>query len=59
MADAAGVFDLPLMRRALVAYWYDSLLSMRDRGARSIQARFHNHNAVQELLRLSREGHAP
>ena len=57
MADAAGVFDLPFLRRALLAYWYDSLLSMRDRGARSMQARFHNHNAVQELLHLAKEGH--
>ncbi len=52
MEDAAGVFDLPTIRRALVAYWYDSLLALRDRGGRSFFARFHDHNAVQELLRI-------
>jgi len=51
LEDALSVFDLPMMRRALVACWYDSLLGLRDRSKRSFFARFHNHNAVQELLR--------
>lgn len=31
MADALDFFALPMIRRALVAYWYDALLSLRDR----------------------------
>lgn len=50
---AREVFALPLVRRALIAYWYDALLGLRDRGKRSFFARFHDHNAVQELLRLA------
>jgi len=47
---AQNIFDLPKVRRALVAYWYDALLNLRDRGKRSVFARHHNHNAVQELM---------
>ncbi|WP_308917364.1 GIY-YIG nuclease family protein [Jannaschia sp. LMIT008] len=56
LTDSYEIFDLPMMRRGLIAYWYDRLLGMRDAGARSLHARHHNHNAVQELLRLQREG---
>ena len=55
MAEAVGVFDQPGVRRALVAYWYDMLLPMRDRGTRSLHARRHNHNAVSELFAHMRE----
>jgi hypothetical protein len=54
LSEAGAVFGLPLMRRALVAYWHDALLDLRDRGKRSVFARHHNHNAVQELLLLGR-----
>ncbi|RYH02711.1 GIY-YIG nuclease family protein [Salipiger sp. IMCC34102] len=53
LSDAVTFFDLPMARRAVIAYWYDSLLNLRDRGKRSFFARFHNHNAVQELSRLA------
>ncbi|MDJ0821260.1 MAG: GIY-YIG nuclease family protein [Paracoccaceae bacterium] len=50
--DALTFFDLPMMRRALVAYWYDALLNLRDRDKRSFFARFHNHNAVAEIIHV-------
>ena len=53
LADARAIFSLPFVRRAALAYWTDHLLSLQDRGKRSFFARFHNHNSVQELLRLS------
>ena len=48
--DAVGVLDQPGMRRALVAYWYDMLLPMRDQGRRSLHARRHDHNVVSQLF---------
>ena len=55
LADAIGVFDQPGVRRALVAYWYDTLLPMPDQGRRSPHARHHDYNAVAELFAHMRE----
>lgn len=48
--QALQFFELPMVRRALVAYWYDVLLNLRDREKRSFFARFHNHNAVAAIV---------
>lgn len=37
------MFEVTAFRRALVAYWYDALLRMRDIGSRSLHARHHNY----------------
>jgi hypothetical protein len=49
--DCLGLFENTTLRRALLAYWYDALLRMRDRGARSLFARFHDYNATSEIFR--------
>ncbi len=49
--EAIRLFQATAFRRALLAYWYDALLRMRDRGARSLFARFHNYDAVSEIFR--------
>lgn len=46
-----GLFALTGFRRALIAYWYEALLRMQDRGTKSLFARFHNYDAVSEIFR--------
>ncbi|MEH2478659.1 hypothetical protein V1282_002016 [Nitrobacteraceae bacterium AZCC 2146] len=53
-AKAERVFRLPGIRRALVAYWADSLADLRERGAKSVYARYHSYDAVSELLEYKR-----
>ena len=48
----------PGVRRAVIAYWTESLLLLQAREARSINARHHNYNAVAEIVRrIKLEGH--
>jgi hypothetical protein len=48
--EAANEFmRLQGVRRALIAYWSDALLSLKDSGASSVFARFHDWNAVAQL----------
>lgn len=56
--DVLGIFDQPTLRRGLAAYWYDALLGLRDRGSRSFFARFHNHNAVTQIMDQLRQARA-
>jgi hypothetical protein len=49
-ADAEKVFNLPGIRRSLVAYWSDALADLRERSAKSSYARYHSYDAVAELL---------
>jgi hypothetical protein len=49
--QAAGLSQISGFRRALVAYWYDALLRMRDGKKRSLFARFHDYDAVSEVFR--------
>ena len=50
-ADAAAFLDLPGVRRAILAYWCESLVQIQERGSLSLFARFHHWNAVAELHR--------
>jgi T5orf172 domain len=49
-ARAEKFFALPGVRRALVAYWGDSLADLRQRNAKSVYARYHSYDAVSQLL---------
>lgn len=49
--DALGFLRLDGVRRALIAYWSEGLIQLKERGIASIFARFHNWNAVAELRR--------
>ncbi len=49
--EAARLFEVTAFRRALVGYWYDALLRMRDLGTRSLHAKHHNYGAVSEIFR--------
>lgn len=53
-ASAEKFFGLRGARRALIAYWLDSLADLRERSARSAFARFHSYDAVAELMRYKR-----
>ena len=55
IADAVAILDQPGVRRALLAYWYDMLLPMGERGKRSLHARRHDHNAASDLFADMRE----
>lgn len=47
---AERFLQLPGVRRALVAYWADSLSDLRQREAKSVYARYHSYDAVAELI---------
>jgi hypothetical protein len=47
--EANTFLRLDGVRRALLAYWSEALIGMKERSAPSIFARFHNWNAVAEI----------
>jgi hypothetical protein len=49
-ANAEKIFDLPGVRRALIAYWSEALADLRERQASSVFARYHSYDAVSALL---------
>ena len=49
-ANAEKVFKLPGVRRALIAYWSDSLADLRERQVSSVFARYHSYDAVSALI---------
>jgi T5orf172 domain len=53
-ANAEKLFDLPGVRRALVAYWSEALADLRERQASSVYARYHSYDAVSALLEYKR-----
>ena len=53
-AEAEKVFNLPGVRRALGAYWSESLADLRERNVKSVFARYHSYDAVSELLEYKR-----
>ncbi|MCL2136558.1 MAG: GIY-YIG nuclease family protein [Coriobacteriia bacterium] len=48
-ATCQEFLSLAGVRRAMVAYWTDSLLRLQERNALSINAKRHNYNAVADL----------
>jgi hypothetical protein len=57
-ANAERIFSLPGVRRALIAYWSESLADLRERQASSVFARFHSYDAVSALLDYKRAADA-
>jgi hypothetical protein len=51
---AERIFGLPGVRRALIAYWSESLADLRERSVKSTYARYHSYDAVAELLEYKR-----
>ncbi len=49
-AEAEKVLGLDGVRRALIAYWTEALIGLRERGSLSVFARFHNYNAVARIV---------
>jgi hypothetical protein len=47
--DANEFLTLDGVRRALIAYWSDSLIRMKEKNAQSMFAKSHNWNAVAEI----------
>ncbi len=52
--EAEKVFALDGVRRALIAYWSEALIGLRERGSLSLFARFHNYNAVARITEAIR-----
>ncbi len=44
------ILEMSEVRRAIVAYWMDHLLQTIEIGTLSLHQRFHNSNAVRQLL---------
>lgn len=53
--DSIELLGLEGMRRAIIAYWTERLVVMKEEDKLSSFARFHNYNAVSELIKLARE----
>lgn len=53
-AGAEKLFNLPGVRRALIAYWSEALADLRQRQANSVYARYHSYGAVSALLEYKR-----
>jgi hypothetical protein len=53
-ANAEKIFNLPGVRRALIAYWSEALADLRERQASSVYARYHSYDAVSALLEYKR-----
>ena len=53
-ANAELVLNLPGVRRALIAYWAESLADLRERKAKSVYARYHSYDAISELIEYKR-----
>ena len=53
-ANAEKIFNLPGIRRALIAYWSEALADLRERNASSVYARYHSYDAVSALLEYKR-----
>ena len=47
--DANEFLTLDGVRRALIAYWSDSLIRMKEKNTQSLHAKSHNWNAVAEI----------
>jgi hypothetical protein len=54
-ANAEKIFDLPGVRRALIAYWSEALADLRERQASSVFARYHSYDAVSALIEYKRD----
>ncbi len=53
--DVAELFSLDGIRRALIAYWYESLIKKSEEAKLSTYERYHNYNAVAKLMEKIRE----
>jgi len=49
-AEAELFFSLDGVRRAMIAYWTEALIGLRERGSLSLYARHHNYNAVARIV---------
>jgi hypothetical protein len=54
--SALEFLSLPGVRRAIIAYWTESLHQLQERQSVSVYARRHNWNAVAELKRRVQTG---
>jgi len=54
--DAIEFLGFTEVRRSIIAYWFDSLLKLKNRNALSAYARFHNYNAVAEICKRINSG---
>ena len=53
--DVAELFSLEGIRRALIAYWYESLIKKSEEAKLSTYERYHNYNAVAKIMEKIRE----
>lgn len=53
--DVAELFSLDGICRALIAYWYESLIKKSEEAKLSTYERYHNYNAVAKIMEKIRE----
>lgn len=47
-------YSLDGVRRALIAYWNEALISMKEKNTMSVHAKHHNYNAVAKIMGISK-----
>jgi hypothetical protein len=53
-SNALALFALPGVRRAIIAYWSEALITLHEKARLSSFERFHNYNAVARLVEIIR-----
>lgn len=54
-SDALELFSLDGVRRALIAYWYETLIKKTEENKLSTYERYHNYNAVAKIMKRIKE----
>ena len=49
--DVKEFYTLDGVRRALIAYWNEALVKMKEKNIMSVYARYHNYNAVARIYK--------
>ena len=44
-------YSLDGVRRALIAYWNEALIDLKERGVMSVYAKYHNYNAINKIVK--------
>lgn len=52
--EAIKIFKIQGFRRAVIAYWYDTLIDKINKNKFSTYERYHNYNAVARILEYSK-----
>ena len=50
--DILEFYSLDGVRRAMIAYWHEALITLKEKGTVSVYVRHHNYNAIARIHSL-------